>query len=306
MLLEKFKSLTLFLRPKTGEKIEILLLFLSLISLLILVLIVVFVIKESIPAFAEIGFLDFIFGQRWAPYYEDYGAFPLIYGSIMIVLGCLLLSVPIGILTAIFLAEYIPRSIEGIIKPIIELLAAIPSVIYGFFGLIFLAPKIAALFDLNIGKTALTASIILSIMVLPTIVSVSSEIIASVPLEFRKASIALGATHWQTIKEVILPVAKPGIMAAILLAFGRAIGETVAVLMVCGCVANIPNPFWNYLEPVHALTAAIALDMGEVAMNSLHYHALFGLGVILFVLTFITNTITDLITRRAPRGALQL
>ena len=279
---------------------------LSFISVLILILITAFILKEGSPIFTKIGLFNFLFGWRWAPYYESYGVFPLFYGSIMIVFGSLSISIPLGVLAAIFLAEYISRWIEDLVKPIIELLAAIPSVIYGFFGFMFLAPRIAEFFDLSTGKTALTASIILSIMVLPTIVSISSEVISSVPMEFRKASIALGATRWQTIREVILPTAKPGIVASILLAFGRAIGETIAVLMVCGCVSDIPNPFWNYLEPVHTLTAAIALDMGEVPMGSLHYHALFGLGMILFIITFVTNTFADLIMKKAPKGVIQV
>lgn len=159
---------------------------------------------------------------------------------------------------------------------------------------------------LRLGRKALTASVILSIMTAPTIVSISSEVISSVPKEFRKASLALGATKWQTLKSVVLPTAKPGIVASILLAFGRAIGETVAVLMVCGCVPEIPSPPWNYFEPVHTLTAAIALEMGEVPWESLHYHALFGLGVVLFTITFIVNTIVDFIMKKAPKGAVQI
>lgn len=294
------------LKIRAREKVEFLLLILSFVPVLILILITAFVFKEGLPAFTKIGLLNFLFGRRWAPYYESYGALPLLYGSIMIVFGSLLISIPLGVSAAIFLAEYIPRWIGDLVKPIIELLAAIPSIIHGLFGLMFLAPRIAEFFNLSTGKTALTASITLSIMVLPTIVSISSEVISAVPMEFRKASIALGATRWQTIRGVVLPTAKPGIVASILLAFGRAIGETVAVLMTCGCVPRIPDPFWNYLEPVHALTAAIALDMGEVPIGSLHYHALFGLGVILFVITFITNTIADLIMRRAPKGVIQV
>jgi len=284
------------------DKAEIFLFILASISIIILFLIIVFVLNEGVPAFIELGFSNFLFGHRWSPYYGNFGAFPLIYGSILIVLGSLAISVPLGVFTAIFLAEYSPRWLSNMLKPIIELLAAIPSIIYGFFGFVFLAPKIMEFLDVSIGEVALTASIILSIMTVPTIVSISSEVIASVPKEYRKASLALGATKWQTIKSLVLPTAKPGIIASLLLAFGRAIGETVAVLMVCGCVPQIPSPPWNYLEPVHALTAAIALDMGEVSWGSLHYHVLFGLGVILLIITFIVNMIADFFIKKAPRG----
>ncbi len=297
-----------FKNPKIyiEDKAEIVLFILASASVLILFLITAFVLKEGAPAFTSMGLSNFLFGQRWEPYYRSFGAFPLLYGSLMIVFGSLVISVPLGIFTAVFLAEYAPRWLGDLLKPIIELLAAIPSIVYGFFGFVFLAPRIMEFFNLSFGKVALTASIILSIMTVPTIVSISSEVIFSVPKEYRKASLALGATKWQTLRSVVLPTAKPGIVASILLAFGRAIGETVAVLMVCGCVPKIPSPPWNYFEPVHTLTAAIALDMGEVAWGSLHYHALFGLGVILFTITFIVNAIADFILRKAPKGTVQI
>ena len=288
------------------DKVEIILFMTASASVLILFLIIVFVFEEGVPAFANIGLSNFLFGRRWAPYYKSFGAFPLLYGSLMIVFGSLVISVPLGIFTALFLAEYVPRWLGDLLKPIIELLAAIPSIVYGFFGFVFLAPRIMEFFDFSFGKTALTASVILSMMTVPTIVSISSEVISSVPKEYRKASLALGATKWKTLKSVVLPTAKPGIVASILLAFGRAIGETVAVLMVCGLVPEIPSPPWNYFEPVHTLTAAIALDMGEVPWGSLHYHALFGLGVILFTITFIVNTVADFIMKKAPKGAVQI
>ncbi|MCD6242726.1 phosphate ABC transporter permease subunit PstC [Candidatus Bathyarchaeota archaeon] len=288
------------------DKAEIILFTVASASVLILFLITVFVFEEGVPAFMNMGLSNFLFGQRWAPYYKSFGAFPLLYGSLMIVFGSLVISVPLGIFTALFLAEYVPRWLGDLLKPIIELLAAIPSIVYGFFGFVFLAPRIMEFFDLSVGKTALTASVILSIMTVPTIVSISSEVISSVPKEYRKASFALGATKWQTLKSVVLPTAKPGIVASILLAFGRAIGETVAVLMVCGCVPKIPSPPWNYFESVHTLTAAIALEMGEVPWESLHYHALFGLGAILFTITFIVNTVADFIMKKAPKGAVQI
>ena len=300
------KSLFFWNKIQVKGGIETFLFTLASLSTIALILITIFVFREGFPIFMNIGLINFLFGERWAPYYESFGAAPLLYGSLMIVFGSLSISIPLGVLAAIFFAEYTPRWLGDLIKPIIEILAAIPSIIYGFFGFTFLAPKIAEFFNLSFGKTALTASIILSIMVIPTIVSISSEIIASVPKEYRRASTALGATRLQTILNVVLPAAKLGIVSSILLAFGRAIGETVAVLMVCGCVPKFPSPFWNYLDPVHTLTAAIALDMGEVPMGSLHYHALFGLGIILFAITFVTNSIASFLIKKTPRGVIRI
>ncbi|HID08228.1 MAG TPA: phosphate ABC transporter permease subunit PstC [Armatimonadetes bacterium] len=245
-------------------------------------------------------------GGRWAPYYDRYGAIPLVYGSLMVVFGAILIAVPLGVSSAIFLTEYTPRRLKEIVRPAIELLAAIPSIIYGFLGMIFIAPAITQLFNIPLGRTALTGSIVLSMMVAPTIVSISSDVMSSVPREYRMAAIALGATKWQVIRGVVIPTAMPGIVASILLAFGRAVGETVAVLMASGCVAEMPSPLWNYLNPVHTLTAAIALDMGEVAMGSMHYHALFGLGVILFAITFTVNTAAGLLMKGALRRMIRV
>lgn len=291
---------------KNRDKTELILLVPASLSILIIFLIALFTLWEGIPAFASIGPKELLTGSRWAPYYGRYGAFPLIYGSLMVVLGSILIAVPLGVLSAIFIAEYMPRRLRDFIKPIIELLAAIPSIIYGFLAMVFIAPVIMGLFEVPLGRTALTASIVLSVMVVPTITSISSEVIASVPREYRIASMALGAAKWQVTKSVVLPTAMPGIVASILLAFGRAIGETVAVLMASGSVATIPTPFWNYLDPVHMLTAAIALGMGEVPVGSMHYHALFGLGVILLVITLIVNALADRIMRKMPREVVRI
>lgn len=258
-----------------------------------------FVAKEGTLAFSMFG-TDFVFGQRWDTNYNLYGAFPLIYGSFMVVFGALVISIPLGVCTAIFIAEVLPFSLRDPIKSIIELLASIPSVIYGFIGVTFLAPIIVSLFGLFSGATALTASLILAIMLVPTIVAVSGEIIAAVPKDFKEAALALGATKWQTIKDVVLPLSKSGILASVMLGFGRAIGETVAVLMVAGNVAKVPTPPWNYLAPVYPITSVIAMQMGEAAVGSLEYSALFGLGLILFIATFIVNTLADIIVKKGP------
>jgi phosphate transport system permease protein len=288
------------------EKEEIALFILACSSILILFLITVFVFQAALPAFKEIGVLDFLFGKSWSPGYGRYGAAPLFFGSFMIVFGSVILAVAIGVFAAIFLVEYLPRGTADFIKPFIELLAGIPSIIWGFFGLVFVAPRVADFFDLPVGRTALTAAIVLSFMIVPTIVSISSEVIEAVPQQYRRASMALGATKWQTIRGVVLPTAKPGIVASIMLAFGRAIGETIAVLMIAGSVPLLPSPFYDYLDPVLPATATIATEMGETPAYSLHWHALFALGIILFIITFVVNTAADIYVRRTKRGVIMV
>lgn len=275
----------------------------SLISILFLLLMFLFILYEGSRAFSSLG-LELFFGTTWEPGSNQYGALPLIYGSIVVVIIALLISIPLGISTSIFVAEIVHSRVKDIIKSLIELLSSIPSVIYGFIGLVFLAPIISSIFSIPSGTVALTAGIILSIMILPTIVGLSSEIIASVPKEFREASIALGATKWQTIRYVVIPYAKSGIVASILLAFSRAIGETIAVVMVAGNTAIIPSPPWNILSPVYTLTGAIAIQMGEASIGDLEYSALFGLGFILLLITFIVNTLADILLKEWKKRGL--
>lgn len=266
-------------------------------SIMILLLMLLFVAREGALALSKFG-ANFIIGQIWDTNANLYGAFPLIYSSLMVALGALTIAIPLGLGTSIFIAEILPFSLRDPIKAIIELLASIPSVIYGFIGIIFLAPLIASVFGLFSGATALTASIVLAIMSVPTIVGVSGEIISAVPKDYKEASFALGATKWQTIRNVVLPISKSGMLAGVMLGFGRAVGETVAVLMVAGNVARIPMPFYNVLAPVYPITSVIAMQMGEAAVGSLEYSALFGLGLILFIFTFIVNTLADVVVRR--------
>lgn len=273
-------------------------------SVVILLLMVLFVAKEGSLAFTRLG-VQLILGQTWEPNSDLYGGFPLMYGSLMVVSGALVISVTLGLCTSIFIAEVLPFQLRDPIKSVIELLASIPSVIYGFIGVVFLAPLIASFFGLHSGATALTASLILAIMALPTIVGVSGETISAVPREYKEAALALGASKWQTVRNVVLPLSKSGMLASVMLGFGRAIGETVAVLMVAGNVAMVPTPPWNYLAPVYPVTAVIAMQMGEAAVGSLEYSALFGLGLILFIIAFVVNTLADVIVRKGPvkRGA---
>ncbi len=217
------------------------------------------------------------------------------YGSIMVTFGALLIAIPIGVCAAIFVSEVLPFYLRDPIKSIIELLASIPSVIYGFIGLLLVVPFISSVFGLVSGQTALTASLILSLMTIPTIVSVSGEIISAVPKEYKEASLGLGATKWETIKTVVLPISKSGILASIMLGFGRAIGETIAVSMVAGNQAHTPS---SYLEAVYTIPSFIATHMGEAAVGSLEYSALFGLGLILLIITFIVNTLADIVVKR--------
>lgn len=279
------------------QPIEVVLFLCASFSIMILLLMLLFVAREGALALSKFG-ANFIIGQVWDTNANLYGAFPLIYSSLMVALGALAIAIPLGLGTSIFIAEILPFSLRDPIKAIIELLASIPSVIYGFIGIIFLAPLIASVFGLFSGATALAASIVLAIMSVPTIVGVSGEIISAVPKDYKEASLALGATKWQTIRNVVLPISKSGMLAGVMLGFGRAVGETVAVLMVAGNVARIPLPFYNVLAPVYPITAVMAMQMGEAAVGSLEYSALFGLGLILFIFTFIVNTLADVIVRR--------
>jgi phosphate transport system permease protein len=260
-----------------------------------------FVASEGALALSTFG-LDFIVGQVWDTNANLYGAFPLIYSSIMVSMGALAIAIPLGLGTSIFITEVVPFSIRDLIKSIIELLASIPSVIYGFIGIIFLIPAIASVFGISSGYTALAASLLLAIMAVPTIVGVSGETLAAVPKDYKEASLALGATKLQTLRHVVLPIAKSGILASVMLGFGRAVGETVAVLMVAGNRAQIPTPPWNFLDPVYPITSVIAMQMGEASMYSAEYSALFGLGLILFIFTFIVNTIADIVVTRERKS----
>ncbi|MEM2599229.1 MAG: phosphate ABC transporter permease subunit PstC [Thermoproteota archaeon] len=294
------RKLIFILKSFREEPIVLILLLCASSSILFISLMFVFLIREGAQALFTFG-IDFLIGRIWETNAHLYGALPLIYGSLMVVSGALVIAVPLGVAAAIFVVEVLPFTFRDIVKSLIELLASIPSIIYGFIGLVFLAPQIASFFAIPTGTVALTASILLAIMSIPTIIGVSGEIISAVPKEYREAALALGATKLQTIKTVVIPVSKSGILASIMLGFGRAIGETVAVLMVAGNIAIIPEPPWNFLAPVYPITAVIAMQMGEAAVGSLEYSALFGLGLILFTITFIVNTLADVVVRRESK-----
>jgi len=276
----------------------------ALVAVITIILILGFLVKEGLPAILEIGIPAFIFNEIWTPTSEipQYGIYSLIIGTILVTIGAIAIAVPLGIGSAIFIAEVAPPKFREAIKPAIELLAGIPSVVYGFFGLVVLTNLLRISLDLSSGATWLAGSIILGIMALPTIVSVSEDAISSVPKDYRSASLALGATRWQTITGVLIPSALSGITAAIILGLGRAIGETMAVLMVTGNAAVIPDPLYNILSPIRTLTATLGIEMGEVAIGSTHYHALFGMALVLLLITLIVNLSATFILARIREG----
>ncbi|MEI8085678.1 MAG: phosphate ABC transporter permease subunit PstC [Paludibacter sp.] len=241
---------------------------------------------------------DFFGGNEWYPTASpspQYGLLPLLLGTIWVSLGAILLSLPFGIAVSVYLAEISSMRVRNILKPLIELLAGIPSVVYGFFGLVVIVPFLQEFFKLPVGETALAGSIVLGIMALPTIITVAEDAMRTVPRSIKEASLALGATHWQTIYKVIIPYAKSGITSAAVLGIGRAIGETMAVLMVTGNAAVIPH---TLLEPVRTIPATIAAELGEASVGSGHYQALFALGCILFLITMVISISIEFIGKK--------
>ena len=261
-------------------------------SIVAVLLICVFLFYNGIPAMKEIGFLNFLTGTTWKPKNDVYGILPMILGSIYVTIGAIIIGVPIGILTAVFMARFCPKKFHKVIKPAIELLAGIPSVIYGFFGLTVLVPFIRNYIGGN-GSGILTASVLLGIMILPTIISVSEASINSVPNSYYEGALALGATHERSVFCAVLPAAKSGIMAGVILGIGRAIGETMAVIMVAGNQARIPT---DILKGVRTLTANIVLEMGYA--TDLHREALIATGVVLFIFILIINFAFAMVKRR--------
>ncbi|MCH3923808.1 MAG: phosphate ABC transporter permease subunit PstC [Bacteroidales bacterium] len=246
----------------------------------------------------KINFKDFFLGKDWMPTAtpaSQFGLLPIITGTLWVSFGAILLALPLGLAVAIFLSELATKRIHKILKPTIELLSGIPSVVYGFFGLVVIVPLIQKMFSLDVGETALAGSIVLAIMALPTIITISEDAMRSCPRSMKEASLALGANKWQTICKVVIPYSISGITAAVVLGIGRAIGETMAVLMVTGNSAIIPHSF---LEPVRTIPATIAAELGEVPNGSAHYQALFVLGGILFIITLLINLVVDYVTNK--------
>lgn len=273
--------------------IEKLILICGLASIFFVVLIFLFLIKEGLAVFKTAGVFKFLFGKSWYPISEpaQFGILPLILGSLLVTLGAAIISIPIGVGCAIYIAEIAPEKMKEILKAGIELLAAIPSVVLGFIGMITLVPLVKNVFHLPTGLTALSGSIMLAFMAMPTIVSIAEDALYSVPKTYKEGALALGATQWQTIWRVMLPAASSGILAAVMLGIGRVIGETMAVMMITGNAAVMPG---SILAPVRTLTATIAAEMGEAVVGSEHYFALFAIGVVLFIISFAVNVTADL------------
>jgi phosphate transport system permease protein len=267
------------------------------LSVLILGLIVIFLFREGIPIFREVSVFKFLFGNFWYPTYDppEYGIWSLIVGSVIVTLFACLIAVPMGVLSAIYISEIAPASIKEILKSVIELLAGLPSVVLGFFGMVIIAPWLQETFDLPTGLNIVNASVMLAIMAIPTISSISEDALYAVPREFKEASYALGATKFETIVSISVPAALSGISTAVILGMARAIGETMVVLMVAGGAAAIPHSIFDSVRP---MTASIAAEMGEAPYRSGHYHALFATGIVLFFITLAFNLVADYISNK--------
>ncbi|MEJ2642045.1 MAG: phosphate ABC transporter permease subunit PstC [Desulfosarcinaceae bacterium] len=266
-------------------------------SILILALISLFLFTEGLPIFGKVSVTDFLFGQYWYPTADppDFGIFPLIMGSFAVTALASVVAIPLGVMTAVYLAEIATARVREIIKPIVELLAALPSVVIGFFGMVVVAPFLQDTFDLATGLNIFNAGIMLAFMSIPTICSISEDAIFSVPNNLREASLARGATQWETILRVVLPASISGISTGVILGMSRAIGETMVVLMVAGGAGMIPT---SIFDPVRPLPASIAAEMAEAPFRGDHYHALFAIGIVLFIFTFIFNIVADYISHK--------
>ncbi|MEJ6950644.1 phosphate ABC transporter permease subunit PstC [Natronospora cellulosivora (SeqCode)] len=291
-------------RRKYKEKIiKLFFLFNGLIAIFVLVGIFYLLLSEGLPTFREVSIREFLTTKRWNPSaykLPSYGILSQVVSTLMVTIGALLISIPIGVATAAYLAEVAGPREREILKPVIEILASIPSVVVGFLGIVLLGPIVARVFNLSNGLNALTGSILLGVMALPTIISISEDAITSVPDEYREASLALGVSKWHTLVKVIVPAALSGILAAIMLGMGRAIGETMTVLMATGNVPRFPESIFS---SIRTMTATIAIELGEVPFNTTHYHSLFAVGIVLFIMTFLVNLLSDMILHRYEEGS---
>jgi len=274
-------------------------------SVLTVFLIFLFVILEAFPFLGKFSIVEFLTSTAWYPQARErpeFGALALVVGSVYVTTAALVFSVPIGVLVAVFLSDIVPFRIRDIIKPVVEILAAIPSVAYGFFAVLVLAPWLQKHLDFSTGTNAINASLLLSIMALPTIISVAEDSISATGRELREASYALGATRIETMFKVVIPAAHSGIIAAIVLGMMRAIGETMVVWMASGNASRIPHPWWDLSQSVRTMTATIAGDMGETEQGSDHYRALFAIGLLLLVMTLLLNVVSEYFLTRAKKS----
>lgn len=261
-----------------------------------------FLLREGLPALGEVKLSDLL-AVRWYPIENYFGILPLITGSVIITIGAMLIAFPFGIATAVFISEIAPRWVREILKPLVELLAGLPSVVLGFLGILILAPFLRRFLDLPTGLTALAGSILLGGIAVPTIVSIAEDALDSVPRSYREGAWALGATRWQTIWRVTLPAARSGVLTAVMLGIGRAIGETMTVMMVTGNAPVLAIKLSSFFSPVRTMTATIAAEMGEVASGSVHYHVLFFIGLVLFLISLVVNVAASSVVFRAKKRA---
>lgn len=274
-------------------------------AILFVALILIFLLREGLPAFSEVS-LAALADTRWYPIEAHFGLLPLISGSLIVTLGAALIAVPFGLATAIFIAEIAPRWAREILKPLVEVLGGLPSVVLGFLGMLVIAPLVRTTLNTPTGLTAFTGSLLLAGMAIPTLVSVAEDALDAVPKSYRDAALALGATQWQTIWRVTLPAARSGVLTAIMLGVGRAIGETMTVMMVTGNAARLPEGLGALFLPVRTMTATIAAEMGEVANGSVHYHVLFTIGITLFFIAFVVNLTASAVVFQQKKRAERL
>ena len=284
-------------RRRKEQGIRVFFLGIALASITTLGLIVLFLFMEGLPIFKEVSPQDFLFGRYWYPTDDpgEFGIFALIVASVAVTLVSSAISIPLGVMTAIYLAEIASSRLREWVKPVVELLAALPSVVIGFFGMVIVAPFLQEILDVATGLNLFNASLMLAFMSIPTICSISEDAIFSVPAELKEASLALGATHWETIARVIIPASISGICTAVILGMSRAIGETMVVLMVAGGAAMVPS---SLFDPVRPMPASIAAEMAEAPFRGDHYHALFATGIVLFVFTLLFNLVADHISSK--------
>jgi phosphate transport system permease protein len=271
-------------------------------AILFVALIFFFLLREGLPALADVKLSD-LFATRWYPIENHFGILPLITGSIVVTVGAMLVAVPFGIGTAVFMSEIAPRWLREILKPLVELLGGLPSVMLGFLGILVLAPFLRVFLNLPTGLTALAGALLLGGITVPTVVSIAEDALDAVPMSYREGAWALGATRWQTIWRVTLPAAKSGVLTALMLGIGRTIGETMTVMMVTGNAPVMAIALTSILHPVRTMTATIAAEMGEVANGSIHYHVLFFIGLVLFLVSLVVNIAASSVVFQSKKRA---
>ncbi|GAB4399475.1 MAG: phosphate ABC transporter permease subunit PstC [Anaerolineales bacterium] len=269
-------------------------------AIVFVLLIFFFLMREGLPALGEVEGSN-LFSLRWYPIEEMFGILPLISGSLIVTFGAALIAVPFGIGTAVYISEIAPRWMREILKPLVELLGGLPSVVLGFLGILVVSPYLRILLDLPTGLTAFTGSLLLGGIAVPTVVSVAEDALDAVPRAYREGAWALGATKWQTIWRVTLPAAKSGVLTSIMLGVGRAIGETMTVMMVTGNAPVLAASLASLFSPIRTMTATIAAEMGEVANGSIHYHTLFLIGIILFLISLTVNVVASSVVFKAKK-----